>query len=53
LNQGFADLVAFARNFLANPDLVQRIEKDAVLNEVDFTTAYTPGPKGYTDYKTL
>jgi N-ethylmaleimide reductase len=53
LNAGFADLVAFARNFLANPDLVERIEKDAVLNEVDFATAYTPGPKGYTDYKTL
>ncbi len=53
LNGGFADLVAFARNFMANPDLVARIEKEANLNEVDYTTAYTPGPKGYTDYKTL
>lgn len=53
LDKGFADLAAFARSFLANPDLVKRIETGAALNEVDYSTAYTPGAKGYTDYATL
>jgi N-ethylmaleimide reductase len=53
LNNGFADLVGFGRSFLANPDFVERIEKNADLNPVDFTTLYTPGAKGYTDYPTL
>ena len=50
LQTGAADLVAFARNFLANPDFVERIIAGAPLNPVDFTTLYTPGAKGYTDY---
>jgi N-ethylmaleimide reductase len=53
LQGNFADLVAFGRAFLANPDLVERIEKDALLNAVDFTTLYTAGAAGYTDYPTL
>ena len=53
LNEGFADIVAFGRSFLSNPDFVSRIEKNASLNPVDFTTLYTPGEKGYTDYPTL
>jgi N-ethylmaleimide reductase len=53
LEQGFADLVAFARSYLANPDLDRRIEKHAALNIPDQSTAYTPGAKGYTDYPTL
>lgn len=48
-----ADLIAFARLFLANPDLVARMRVDAPLNAVDSATFYTPGPKGYTDYPTL
>jgi N-ethylmaleimide reductase len=48
-----ADLVAFGRPFLANPDLVARMQKDAPLNQPDAATFYTPGPKGYTDYPTL
>ena len=48
-----ADLIAFARSFLANPDLVQRMQADAPLNPPDMSTFYTPGPKGYTDYPTL
>ncbi|GLU51358.1 alkene reductase [Dyadobacter frigoris] len=47
------DLVAFGRSFLANPDLDKRIETKANLSEVDFSTAYTPGAKGYTDYPFL
>ncbi len=53
LDKGFADLVGFGRSFLANPDFVERIEKNADLNPVDFTTLYTPGAAGYTDYPTL
>jgi N-ethylmaleimide reductase len=53
LNGGFADLVAFGRSFLANPDLDQRIAKEAPLNQPDYTTLYTPGATGYTDYPTL
>ncbi len=36
--------------FLANPDLVERMRTNEALNDVDMTTLYTPGPKGYTDY---
>jgi len=47
------DLIAFGRPFLANPDLVARMRKDAPLNAPDMTTFYVPGPKGYTDYPAL
>jgi N-ethylmaleimide reductase len=50
---GDADLVAFGVPFLANPDLVERIKRQAPLNEPDMSTFYTPGPKGYVDYPTL
>lgn len=53
LQAGQADLIAFARPFLANPDLVARMRADAPLNAVDMATFYTPGPKGYTDYPVL
>jgi N-ethylmaleimide reductase len=47
------DLVAFGRPFLANPDLLARMQKNAPLNQPDQSTFYTPGPKGYTDYPTI
>jgi N-ethylmaleimide reductase len=50
LREKRADLVAFGRPFLANPDLVARLERGVPLNAPDFATFYTPGPKGYTDY---
>ena len=53
LEAGQADLIAFARPFLANPDLVARLRTDAPLNTPDPTTFYTPGAKGYTDYPVL
>jgi len=53
LADGKADLVAFGRPFLANPDLVARMKADASLNAPDMGTFYTPGAKGYTDYPTL
>jgi N-ethylmaleimide reductase len=53
LEAGQADLIAFARPFLANPDLVERMRADAPLNAADTATFYTPGPRGYTDYPAL
>jgi N-ethylmaleimide reductase len=53
LASGAADLVAFGRPALANPDLVERLRDGAPLNAPDFATFYTPGEKGYTDYPVL
>ena len=53
LTEKQADLIAFGRGFLANPDLVERMRANAALNVPDMSTFYTPGPKGYTDYTTL
>lgn len=53
LAENGADAIVFGTSFLANPDLPQRFEKDAPLNEPDNSTFYTPGAKGYTDYPTL
>ncbi len=47
-----ADLVAFGRPFLANPDLIARFAHGWPIAKPDMSTAYTPGPKGYTDYPT-
>jgi N-ethylmaleimide reductase len=47
------DLVAVGRPFLSNPDLVARWKSGAALNDIDFSTFYTPGPKGFTDYPRL
>jgi N-ethylmaleimide reductase len=53
LEDGDADLVAFGVPFLANPDLVNRFETDAELNNPDQQTFYTPGAKVYIDYPAL
>ena len=45
-----ADLVAFGRHFLANPDLPKRIQLGLPLNTYDRNTFYTFDAKGYTDY---
>lgn len=50
---GRADLVAFGRPFIANPDLVRRLKENAPLNEIDQPNLYGGGAKGYTDYPTL
>lgn len=50
LSSGLADLVAFGKPFLANPDLVTRFQKNIALASFDQTTLYTPGEKGYSDY---
>ena len=53
LTENQADLIAFGRSFLANPDLVNRMRGSKALNAPDMTTFYTPGAKGYTDYPAL
>jgi N-ethylmaleimide reductase len=53
LKKGRADLIAFGRKFLANPDLPERLKSRAPLNADDPSTYYGGGAKGYTDYATL
>jgi N-ethylmaleimide reductase len=48
-----ADLVAFGRSFISNPDLVRRLRENAPLNPPDKDTFYGGGEKGYTDYPAL
>ena len=45
-----ADMVAFGRAFISNPDLVERLKNDAPLAEGDRATYYGGGAEGYTDY---
>jgi N-ethylmaleimide reductase len=45
-----ADIVAFGRPFISNPDLVERLKQNAPLNELNRDTLYGGGAKGYTDY---
>jgi len=53
LAAGSADLIAFGKAFISNPDLVERLKRGAPLNEWDKATFYGGGAKGYTDYPTL
>jgi N-ethylmaleimide reductase len=50
LEKNEADLIAFGKPYLANPDLLERYKTGAELNQPDMDTFYTPGEKGYTDY---
>lgn len=54
VREGYTDLVAYGKLFLANPDLVKRFEMNAGLNKYDRSTFYTSDPVvGYTDYPFL
>ncbi|MBE9168099.1 alkene reductase [Pleurocapsales cyanobacterium LEGE 06147] len=53
LQKNDADLVAFGRLFLANPDLPKRFALNASLNKHNRDTFYTSGADGYIDYPTL
>ncbi len=53
ITAGKADLVAFGRPFISNPDLVRRLRDDAPLNELQADKLYGGGAEGYTDYPTL
>jgi N-ethylmaleimide reductase len=50
IREGLADLIAFGRPYIANPDLVERLKTGAPLAEIDWTTVYASGPRGYSDY---
>lgn len=53
LNHAQADLIAFGRLAISNPDLVKRLETDAPLTDYDRETFYGGDEKGYTDYPTM
>lgn len=57
ISSGKADLVSFGTPFIANPDLVKRLQISAPLNELNGKTIYGPGnnniEEGYTDYPFL
>jgi N-ethylmaleimide reductase len=47
---GAADLVAFGKPFISNPDLVRRLRENLPLAPLDRATLYGGGAAGYTDY---
>jgi N-ethylmaleimide reductase len=49
-SENLADLIAFGRPFVANPDLVERLRAGAPLAKLDKETLYGGGEHGYTDY---
>jgi N-ethylmaleimide reductase len=51
--RNLADLVAFGRLYIANPDLVTRLREGAALNVPDRGTFFCGGAAGYTDYPAL
>jgi len=53
IGEGYIDAVAFGRSYIANPDLVERLQAGAALNTPDGATFYGGGAAGYTDYPTL
>lgn len=53
LQSGAADLVAFGRPFIANPDLVERLKTGYSLAIPDQATFYSSGKGGYTDYPVI
>lgn len=50
LGAGEADLIAFGRNYISNPDLAERLKHDIPLTPPNRATFYTQGPEGYIDY---
>jgi hypothetical protein len=53
IEAGHADAIAFGRDYIANPDLVERIRLGAELTPADTATFFTSGSNGYDDYLTL
>ncbi|MDM0066865.1 alkene reductase [Variovorax sp. J31P207] len=52
-NEGKADLFAFGRPFISNPDLVERLKTGAPLAQINPATLYGGGAAGYIDYPTI
>ena len=53
IHSGRADMISFGVPFIANPDLVERFKQNTSFNELDQSTFYQGGEKGYTDYPNL
>ena len=53
IDDGLCDLVSFGRPFISNPDLPERLRRNAPLNEWDMATFYGGDAHGYTDYPAL
>jgi len=53
LSKSYADLVAFGRPFVANPDLVSRLQNGGELAQLDGSTLFGGDEKGYIDYPAL
>jgi N-ethylmaleimide reductase len=53
VDSGMANMVSFGRQFIANPDLVERIRRDGPYNQPDPHTFYGGGAPGYLDYPAL
>jgi N-ethylmaleimide reductase len=53
IEKGLIDAVAFGRDYIANPDLVERLHRNAELNAQRPESFYGGGAEGYTDYPTL
>jgi len=51
IEEGNADLVAFGKPYISNPDLVERFAENIPLSDWDSDTFYVPGKKGYIDYE--
>ncbi|MDX6182428.1 alkene reductase [Flavobacterium sp. Fl-77] len=50
IEDGDADLISFGKYYISNPDLVERISNNWILNDPDSNTFYTGGASGYIDY---
>ena len=50
---GYADMVSFGRAFIGNPDLVERLRKDAPLFDAPQSAYYAGGAEGYTDFQAI
>jgi 2,4-dienoyl-CoA reductase-like NADH-dependent reductase (Old Yellow Enzyme family) len=53
LDSGKADAIAFGKDYISNPDLVERLQSGAPLNQWNAETFYAVGATGYTDYPAL
>ncbi|MBB4565939.1 alkene reductase [Rhizobium leucaenae] len=53
VESGKADVVAFGKPFISNPDLVRRLKENAPLSALNQATLYGGGANGYADYPTL
>jgi N-ethylmaleimide reductase len=51
LESGNADLVAYGKPYISNPDLAERFEQNLPLTDWNQDTFYTPGTEGYLDYQ--